>query len=308
MMKFAPIIVIIVSYVIVGIIIYLLYRRTNILLDNFNHLQTDVRNIQKYLEQSSTPNIVNSPIPNISENKEIPDNVIDADPNNIEVRENMISQLKFEINNLENLITSSDDESKSEEVVQDNHTTGEFAQAKKVSFYDDNMLPTTADINASDTDDDADDDDAQDDAQDADVEDMGEDVIDPNNILSYDLAGVDDTNSELEGLIDQSNDISLSNLEEIINNNLSSLVENQQNFIPEVTTKSKEVSSDVKTEITLDIIMSKFNKRELENLCGSYSLSKSGNKTLLINRLIKYGHIFGIDIVENNEENTITSN
>ena len=308
MMKFAPIIVIIASYAIVGIIIYLLYRRTNILLDNFNHLQTDVRNIQKYLEQSSTPNIVNSPIPNISENKEIPDNVIDADPNNIEVRENMISQLKFEIKNLENLITSSDDESKSEEVVQDNHTTGEFAQAKKVSFYDDNMLPTTADINASDTDDDADDDDAQDDAQDADVEDMGEDVIDPNNILSYDLAGVDDTNSELEGLIDQSNDISLSNLEEIINNNLSSLVENQQNFIPEVTTKSKEVSSDVKTEITLDIIMSKFNKRELENLCGSYSLSKSGNKTLLINRLIKYGHIFGIDIVENNEENTITSN
>ena len=308
MMKFAPIIVIIASYAIVGIIIYLLYRRTNILLDNFNHLQTDVRNIQKYLEQSSTPNIVNSPIPNISENKEIPDNVIDADPNNIEVRENMISQLKFEINNLENLITSSDDESNSEEVVQDNHTTGEFAQAKKVSFYDDNMLPTTADINASDTDDDADDDDAQDDAQDADVEDMGEDVIDPNNILSYDLAGVDDTNSELEGLIDQSNDISLSNLEEIINNNLSSLVENQQNFIPEVTTKSKEVSSDVKTEITLDIIMSKFNKRELENLCGSYSLSKSGNKTLLINRLIKYGHIFGIDIVENNEENTITSN
>ena len=50
--------------------------------------------------------------------------------------------------------------------------------------------------------------------------------------------------------------------------------------------------------------MNKFTKRKLEDLCGSYKLSKSGNKTALINRLVDFGHNFNT----NDSQENIVSN
>jgi len=101
-----------------------------------------------------------------------------------------------------------------------------------------------------------------------------------NNLESYDLADVENENSELEDLINSNSVQESSNLVDT-----ESLVSNPQ--------ESAELNNkNISEEVTADIILNTYSKRTLENLCANEYLSKSGNKAILVQRLLDNGHDF----------------
>ena len=99
-----------------------------------------------------------------------------------------------------------------------------------------------------------------------------------NNLESYDLDDIEDENSELEDLIN-SPEVETAPTDTI------STVSNPQ--------ESNEINNKSITEaVTVDIIINRYTKKSLENLCGDNYLSKSGNKSVLIQRLLDNGYNF----------------
>ena len=110
-----------------------------------------------------------------------------------------------------------------------------------------------------------------------------------NNLESYDLADVENENSELEDLLNSNTTPVESNVLDTV-----STVSNPQ--------ESGELSNkSISEEVTSDIILNTYSKRDLENLCANNYLSKSGNKTVLIERLLDSGYKF------NKKSNTQTN-
>jgi len=65
-----------------------------------------------------------------------------------------------------------------------------------------------------------------------------------------------------------------------------------------------EIDSNLKKEIDIDVITNRFSKNALMNLCIENNVSKSGNKTILVERLVDAGVYFTTD---NDELQTINS-
>ena len=59
-----------------------------------------------------------------------------------------------------------------------------------------------------------------------------------------------------------------------------------------------EIDSNLKMELDMDVITNSFTKTELINLCIENNVSKSGNKTVLVERLIEAG----VDLTSDNSE------
>ena len=272
---------------IVGIIasIVLLYRRTNILLSHFDNLNNDLRSIKSLLSQGSkvkTPQVSvknpSGPRINVRPVNVRPVNVRPETPlvvnkpeNNIINTRNNIEQLRASIEEIEDMMTSSSEYESTE--------------------------------------------DADDESNEVELE-VGSKNIEQNktdNLESYDLADVENENSELEDLLNSS-DIkdNIENIEET-----ESLVSNPQEPIELNPDKPLELDTEesnklnnksIIDEVTLDIILNKYTKRELEALCSNKYLSKSGNKTNLVTRLLENGHDFNESNNADTEKSPVVNN
>ena len=137
-----------------------------------------------------------------------------------------------------------------------------------------------------------------------------DDYIKNNNSEFEDLANVDlEHNSEFDELLeDVSND---DNTEQALlgeESNNESTGEHEEKLdsdsVEEETVDSDdnldgvEIDSNLKMELDMDVITNSFTKTELINLCIENNVSKSGNKTVLVERLIEAG----VDLTSDNSE------
>lgn len=137
-----------------------------------------------------------------------------------------------------------------------------------------------------------------------------DDYIKNNNSEFEDLANVDlEHNSEFDELLeDVSNDDNTEQalLGEESNNESTGEHEGKSDSdsVEEETVDSDdnldgvEIDSNLKMELDMDVITNSFTKTELINLCIENNVSKSGNKTVLVERLIEAG----VDLTSDNSE------
>jgi len=129
-----------------------------------------------------------------------------------------------------------------------------------------------------------------------------DDYIKNNNSEFEDLANVDlEHNSEFDELLDD-----VSNTDD--NTNEALLGEESDNESEEEDENDDEndddnldgveIDSNLKMELDVDVITNSFSKTELINLCIENNVSKSGNKTVLVERLLEAG----VDLTSDNSE------
>ena len=113
-----------------------------------------------------------------------------------------------------------------------------------------------------------------------------------NNSEFEDLANVDlEHNSEFDELIEdvdhsEENDEDTDVNEELLDNTPESVVESEENEEEMSLENQVELSDELKKEVDIDVISNLYSKKQLENLCIANNLSKSGNKTTLVQRLL----------------------
>lgn len=122
-----------------------------------------------------------------------------------------------------------------------------------------------------------------------------------NNSEFEDLANVDlEHNSEFDELLDNSEEVD----EEQDDNQQLLVVESEENEEEISLEEQVELSDELKKEVDIDVISNLYSKRQLENLCINNSLSKSGNKNTLVQRLLDNN----VELAETeNELSTINS-
>jgi len=128
-----------------------------------------------------------------------------------------------------------------------------------------------------------------------------DDYIKNNNSEFEDLANVDlEHNSEFDELLD---DVSKTD----DNTNEALLGEESDNESEEEEDEDEndddnldgvEIDSNLKMELDVDVITNSFSKTQLINLCIENNVSKSGNKTVLVERLLEAG----VDLTSDNSE------
>ena len=148
------------------------------------------------------------------------------------------------------------------------------------------------------------------------VKEVSEDLNKKNNSSEFEeLANHElDHNSELELALNKSKDNNLENdvnlekdgTENVTEENNGNVIEEEHDEVvqesdEEVSEEDDEVSGqnelikldeDIKEEVASDIINNHFKKSELEDLCASKGVSKSGNKATLIDRLKQHNTDF----------------
>ena len=250
--------------------IFLLYRRTNILLEQFSTLNNELVSIKNFLRKgpvrTSGP-AVNIPLAqstvavgavtgnNIQQEQEQP--IEEIAKERVALAQNNINMLKSSIENLENMISSSEEESEYSDTEESDE------EALELDGADDEEIE---------------------------IEVSGEDMkqtleeleLDNKNITSYDLTDNNEPNSELEVL---ANNPDLSKLLDTLSIESANPQESEE--LTPITQNLENITKEIKAAI-----LEKYSKRELENLCAKHSLSKSGNKKVLIERLLESGHTF----------------
>ena len=258
-MKHLKLLVVFLSLVSLIAAIVLLYRRTNILLSHFDNLNRDVVSIKGFLTKNVRPPVVRSvgggvKVPsgptevlrnNVSYKKEISEkNVNDVNQHDkIKNTQHNIEKLRESIEQIEDMMSSS--------------SGYESEDADDESDKEVGVLEETPIL----------------------LEESGVKVSN-NNVESYDLADIEDENSELEDLINASEQRD----EEDIIESMSTISNPQESN--ELNGKS------ITEEVTVDIILNSYSKKDLENLCAAEYLSKSGNKSVLVQRLLDNGYNF----------------
>ena len=132
-----------------------------------------------------------------------------------------------------------------------------------------------------------------------------------NNSEFEDLANVDlEHNSEFDELLDNSEDVQEENVqddeEELDEDKQSSqqLLDAQSVNESEEFETELELPHELKKEVDIEVISNLYTKKQLENLCINNSLSKSGNKNTLVQRLLDNN----VELAETeNELSTINS-
>lgn len=132
-----------------------------------------------------------------------------------------------------------------------------------------------------------------------------------NNSEFEDLANVDlEHNSEFDELLDNSEDVQEENVqgdeEEQDEDKQSSqqLLDGQSVNESEEFETELELPNELKKEVDIEVISNLYTKKQLENLCINNSLSKSGNKNTLVQRLLDNN----VELAETeNELSTINS-
>jgi len=257
------------SACVIGLVVVavLLYRRTNMLMSHFRNLNQDIHSIKNFLSSKMTPSN------NVGAGSGI---AISASNSNVEEAEtqinsaqNNIEKLTREIAEIQDMMSSS--ESETDESVNESDFDIESVNLEKVN---DGELGDTEE------------------------EDLQIELTNEENLESYDLAAVDQ-NSELENLLSPD-----------LNGGNDSDKSTEQNSI-EMAEESKEISIDnesnsIKAEITEDLIINRYTKKELENLCSLKYISKSGNKAVLVKRLLDNNYDFGSTIISSGQ--TVSQN
>lgn len=248
------------------VVAVLLYRRTNMLMSHFRNLTQDLNSVKSFLTKNMTPpqNIRGSgvavsrtPASNLQPEEE---------ENKIHNTQHNIDTLTREIAEIQNMMSSSS-ESETEEL-------GEETES------DIGSIETDADIDGTlgDTDDDN-------------SVNLEEQTVETQNLESYDLVDVDE-NSELENLLNPGGQDEKNSAEKVPEKTVEYDVELEQEESKQVDIKSN--SNNITDEITEDLIINRYTKRELEKLCSQKYISKSGNKAVLVRRLIENKFDFSI--------------
>jgi len=136
-----------------------------------------------------------------------------------------------------------------------------------------------------------------------------DDYIKNNNSEFEDLANVDlEHNSEFDELLEEVSNTDDNTDEALLgeeSNNEHEIEENSESDEGEEETVNSndnldgvEIDSNLKMELDIDVITNSFSKTQLINLCIENNVSKSGNKTVLVERLIEAG----VDLTSDNSE------
>lgn len=129
-----------------------------------------------------------------------------------------------------------------------------------------------------------------------------DDYIKNNNSEFEDLANVDlEHNSEFDELLDDVSNTDDNNEEALLgeesdNESEDSVEEEDEN--DDDNLDGVEIDSNLKMELDVDVITNSFSKSQLINLCIENNVSKSGNKTVLVERLLEAG----VDLTSDNSE------
>ena len=240
-----------------AISITLLFRRSNMLMAHYANLNSDVSSIKNFLlNNSSGPR--STPGTSIHhEHIETPKESAEVNP--IVLTRNNINNLQEEILELENMVSSSDgnsDEEYSDEYSEISYKESEF------------------------------------DGQEGGKNSNTQSVMD-----GYDLANIE-TNSELAKVLTSA----VSEIEVVEDLNGDDKPNNSINGDNDSINGDNDSdhgvdssSSSLTEEVVIDLVIRTYTKRKLENLCASKYLSKSGNKNILIKRLLANGHSFGVE-------------
>ena len=251
--------------------IFLLYRRSNMLLEQFNNINNDLISIKNFLSKGNKNSISaknihgrSGNIPQQLSTSHVTPNGIATKPvnntayptnNKVQITKDNITMLKTSIEKIEDLISSSDE---SDQTETDGSVSEIVDYESDRETEDQTLLITEAD------------------------------VIDNTNVTSYDLADTNAVNSELEVLLDDN--------KELDNIDTLSLASN-----PQDSADLTKIAEEIET-----IIINQYTKRELEGFCAKQFLSKSGNKKVLIERLLKSGYKF--NVVTGDTENNVSKN
>ena len=249
--------------------IFLLYRRTNILLEQFSTLNNELVSIKNFLRKGPIKNTnISSTIPvssgSVNVNKNVGINnqqtqqpIEHIAQKRVALAQNNINMLKTSIENLENMISSSDEESEYstteesiEEALEINNADDEEIE---IEVRSDEIKQTLEGLE-----------------------------LDNKNITSYDLTDNNEPNSELEVL---ANNPDLTKLLDTLSIDSANPQESEE--IVSTSQNLENITKEIK-----EALLAKYSKRELENLCANNSLSKSGNKNTLIERLLVSSHSF----------------
>ena len=249
--------------------IFLLYRRTNILLEQFSTLNNELVSIKNFLRKGPIKNTnISSTIPvssgSVNVNKNVGINnqqtqqpIEHIAQKRVALAQNNINMLKTSIENIENMISSSDEESEYstteesiEEALEINNADDEEIE---IEVRSDEIKQTLEGLE-----------------------------LDNKNITSYDLTDNNEPNSELEVL---ANNPDLTKLLDTLSIDSANPQESEE--IVSTSQNLENITKEIK-----EALLAKYSKRELENLCANNSLSKSGNKNTLIERLLVSGHSF----------------
>ena len=133
----------------------------------------------------------------------------------------------------------------------------------------------------------------------------GDDYVKNNNSEFEDLANVElEHNSEFDELLNRDDTVVVEEEEgsgsedEIDTEQALATNEEGESVSEDELSQDIEIDSDLKNEIDVDVITNSYSKTELINLCIANDLSKSGNKTTLVNRLLEAN----VDLTKDDDE------
>ena len=137
----------------------------------------------------------------------------------------------------------------------------------------------------------------------------GDDYVKNNNSEFEDLANVDlEHNSEFDELLNRDDTIQVNESDDENSGEVDSEEADTEQALDgtqqvnsssgEDISEDIEIDSNLKNEIDVDVITNNYTKTQLINLCIKHGLSKSGNKTTLVNRLLESN----VDLTSDNTE------
>jgi len=255
-MKNIKLLIVFLCLVSIIVAITLLYRRTNVLLSHYENVSRDLTSVKKFLTKNAKPNSVK--LVTGAANGE-------SGPPQRGLPQRSPTQMVFNKAVLEKKVNT-------EPFDKIKHTQDNIKDLRASIEAMEDMISSSSGYSSEEADDES--------SERPHTVSFAQKDDEENNLESYDLANIENENSELEDLMgDVGGTKPDSNIE----------TETAMDNSP----KSNDLNNkSIVEEVTVDIILNTYSKKTLEELCGSDYLSKSGNKSVLVQRLLDNGYKF----------------